>query len=111
MIMVTLNDNKVDKSEVFAEGWMENERAWGRPVALLVLPDGSLLISDDTADVVYRVTYRGRKSTQASAGKSATVVESASQSAQRLGLSQPRRLLPGPASGALAATCQHLQRT
>jgi glucose/arabinose dehydrogenase len=48
----------VEKSEVFAHGWMENERAWGRPVDVLVLADGSLLISDDTADAVYRVTYR-----------------------------------------------------
>ena len=39
---------------------MENERAWGRPVDLLVMPDGSLLISDDQASVVYRVTYRPR---------------------------------------------------
>ena len=60
VIMVTLKDNKVDKSEVFAEGWMENERVWGRPVDLLVLSDGSLLISDDHANVVYRVTYGGR---------------------------------------------------
>jgi len=60
VIMVTLKDNKVDQSEVFAEGWMENERVWGRPVDLLVLPDGSLLISDDYANVVYRVTYRSR---------------------------------------------------
>ena len=57
VMMVTLKDNKVDKYEVFAEGWMENERAWGRPVDLLVMPDGSLLISDDQAGVVYRVTY------------------------------------------------------
>ena len=61
VIMVTLRDNQVEKSEVFAEGWMENEQTWGRPVALLVLPDGSLLISDDYAGVVYRVTYRGAK--------------------------------------------------
>ena len=60
VIMVTLKDNEVDKSEVFADGWMQNEQAWGRPVALLVLPDGSLLISDDYASVVYRVSYRGR---------------------------------------------------
>ena len=60
VIMVTLKDNQVDKSEVFADGWMQNEQAWGRPVALLVLPDGSLLISDDYASVVYRVSYRGR---------------------------------------------------
>ena len=47
----------MDEYEQFASGWMENERAWGRPVDLLVKPDGSLLISDDTANAVYRVTY------------------------------------------------------
>ena len=59
VMMVTLkSDNKtVDKVEVFAEGWLENENFWGRPVDLLVMPDGSLLISDDTANAVYRVTY------------------------------------------------------
>ncbi len=59
VMMVTLkNDGKtVDKYEEFVTGWMENERAWGRPVDLLVMPDGSLLISDDTASAVYRVTY------------------------------------------------------
>jgi glucose/arabinose dehydrogenase len=58
-MMVTLkNDGKtVDKYEEFVTGWMDNERAWGRPVDLLVMPDGSLLISDDTANAVYRVTY------------------------------------------------------
>ena len=60
VIMVTLKNNAVAEAEVFADGWMENEQAWGRPVALLVMPDGSLLISDDTAGAVYRVTYRGR---------------------------------------------------
>ena len=59
VMMVTLKDDRktVDKVEEFATGWMENERAWGRPVDLLVMPDGSLLISDDTANAVYRVTY------------------------------------------------------
>jgi len=59
VMMVTLNkDGKtVDKYEEFATGWMENERAWGRPVDLLVMPDGSLLVSDDTANAVYRITY------------------------------------------------------
>jgi glucose/arabinose dehydrogenase len=60
VIMVTLKGDKVEKSEVFADGWMQNEQAWGRPVDVLVLPDGALLISDDTADAVYRVSYRGR---------------------------------------------------
>ncbi|HWA13765.1 MAG TPA: PQQ-dependent sugar dehydrogenase [Burkholderiales bacterium] len=59
VIMVTLKaDNRtVEKSEPFVEGWLEGERAWGRPVDLLQLADGSLLISDDAADAVYRVTY------------------------------------------------------
>jgi glucose/arabinose dehydrogenase len=47
----------VDKYEEFATGWLDNERAWGRPVDLLVMPDGALLISDDTASAVYRVTF------------------------------------------------------
>jgi len=60
VMMITLkNDGKtVDQYEEFATGWMENEHAWGRPVDLLVMPDGALLISDDTANAVYRITYR-----------------------------------------------------
>lgn len=41
--------------EVFADGWLQGERAWGRPVDLLELPDGSLLVSDDHAGAVYRI--------------------------------------------------------
>ena len=58
LLAVTLKDNReVLTSEVFASGWMENERAWGRPVDLLVMPDGALLVSDDAAGAVYRITY------------------------------------------------------
>ena len=39
----------------FIEGWLSGSTAWGRPVDLLQLPDGSLLISDDRAGAVYRV--------------------------------------------------------
>jgi glucose/arabinose dehydrogenase len=42
---------------VFAEGWLQDGRAWGRPVDLLVLPDGSLLVSDDRGGAIYRITY------------------------------------------------------
>jgi glucose/arabinose dehydrogenase len=45
--------------QVFIDGWLGGGgRAWGRPVDIAELPDGSLLISDDAAGVVYRVTYR-----------------------------------------------------
>ncbi len=59
VMMVTLKDDRrtVARYEEFATGWMENERAWGRPVDVLAMPDGSLLISDDTANAVYRITY------------------------------------------------------
>jgi glucose/arabinose dehydrogenase len=44
--------------EIFAEGWLEpNGKAWGRPADVLVAPDGALLVSDDTAGAVYRITY------------------------------------------------------
>jgi glucose/arabinose dehydrogenase len=42
---------------VFAQGWLKNGIAWGRPVDVEVLSDGSLLVSDDKADVIYRIDY------------------------------------------------------
>jgi glucose/arabinose dehydrogenase len=45
--------------EVFAKGWLHRGAAWGRPVDVEVLRDGSLLVSDDEAGVVYRITYDG----------------------------------------------------
>jgi glucose/arabinose dehydrogenase len=46
------------RQEVFAEGWMENEEAWGRPVDVEVMPDGALLVSDDLAGAIYRISYK-----------------------------------------------------
>ncbi len=43
--------------EVFAEGWLQEGAPWGRPVDILVLPDGSMLVSDDFAGVIYRIVY------------------------------------------------------
>ncbi len=43
---------------VFAEGWLQGTSAWGRPVDLLVMPDGALLVSDDSAGVIYRISYQ-----------------------------------------------------
>ena len=45
--------------EPFATGWLQGEKAWGRPVDVLVEPDGSLLVSDDVGEVIYRIRYTG----------------------------------------------------
>ena len=58
-----MENNKIYKAisyEPFVTGWMENEEAWGRPVATLIMPDGSLLVSDDHAGVIYRITYESK---------------------------------------------------
>jgi len=55
---VRLKDNRAVSYEVFAEGWLQDGNAWGRPVDLQVMPDGSLLVSDDKAGAIYRITYR-----------------------------------------------------
>ncbi|RKR44620.1 PQQ-dependent sugar dehydrogenase [Paraburkholderia sp. BL17N1] len=56
--VVTNPDGSNARQEVFAEGWLQSgETEWGRPADVLPLPDGSLLISDDYAGAVYRVTY------------------------------------------------------
>ena len=49
----------VEREESFASGWLSGETAWGRPVALAELPDGSVLLSDDLAGAIYRVRYDG----------------------------------------------------
>ncbi|WP_046861833.1 PQQ-dependent sugar dehydrogenase [Microvirga massiliensis] len=51
-------DGTADKPQVFAEGWLtDNGEYLGRPVDVAVLLDGSLLVSDDTAGAVYRISY------------------------------------------------------
>lgn len=57
VMLVKLEGNTVKSYEPFAEGWLQNGKAWGRPVDVLLLKDGSLLVSDDHANAVYRITY------------------------------------------------------
>lgn len=47
--------------ETFAHGWMDEatQKVWGRPVDVIVMKDGSMLVSDDQAGVIYRITYKG----------------------------------------------------
>jgi glucose/arabinose dehydrogenase len=59
-IMVTTlkEDGSADKMEVFADGWLQDTGEYlGRPVDVAPLKDGSLLVSDDLAGAVYRITY------------------------------------------------------
>lgn len=57
---VVVEGGRAVKHEVFAEGWLGSDGAvWGRPVDLEVMRDGSLLVSDDAAGVIYRIAYRG----------------------------------------------------
>ncbi len=54
---VKIEGNKAVSYEVFAEGWLQGQERWGRPVDVLVMPDGSLLVSDDYGDRIFRITY------------------------------------------------------
>jgi len=56
--LVKLDGARAVAYEPFVTGWLQGEEAWGRPADVLVLPDGSLLISDDTAGAIYRVRYQ-----------------------------------------------------
>ncbi len=60
--LVRFQNNKAVKYETFIDGWLQPSKIWGRPVDLLFLKDGSMLISDDYAGVIYRVKYSGNKS-------------------------------------------------
>jgi glucose/arabinose dehydrogenase len=65
-------DGTADKTEPFAEGWLnENGEYLGRPVDVAQLRDGSLLVSDDFAGAVYRITYGGGNGPAAKNGKKA----------------------------------------
>ncbi|MBD3427065.1 MAG: sorbosone dehydrogenase family protein [Candidatus Omnitrophica bacterium] len=57
VMLVRLEGDKAVSYEVFAEGWLTKEGAWGRPVDILLLPDGSMLVSDDKNGAIYRITY------------------------------------------------------
>ena len=48
------------RQETFAEGWLRKEGPWGRPNDIAEMRDGSLLVSDDMAGVIYRIRYASR---------------------------------------------------
>ena len=54
MFVPVVNDVAGEK-EIFADGWLQGEEAWGRPVDVEVMPDGSLLVSDDAGGRIFRI--------------------------------------------------------
>lgn len=57
IMTATIENGRVAKYDLFADGFLQGRLAWGRPVDLLQMPDGSMLVSDDTAGAIYRITY------------------------------------------------------
>ena len=60
--LVKFNNGKAVSEEVFVDGWLTNDdKVLGRPVDILELPDGSLLISDDELGLIYKLEYQGKQ--------------------------------------------------
>jgi len=61
LALVRIDDKgKATAYETFASGWLNDatQKVWGRPVDVIVMKDGSMLVSDDQANVIYRITYK-----------------------------------------------------
>ncbi|MDX1628956.1 MAG: sorbosone dehydrogenase family protein [Fulvivirga sp.] len=61
LMHVKLQNGQAVGADVFAKGWLNHETQdqFGRPVDVLQMPDGSLLVSDDYGNMVYRIWYEG----------------------------------------------------
>ncbi len=55
--MVRMSNGEPTAYDVFADGWLIDEEVSGRPVDLLQLEDGSVLLSDDQNELIYRIIY------------------------------------------------------
>ncbi len=59
LVRVTFfEDGGVESMQPFVTGWLQGQEAWGRPNDVLQLPDGSLLVADDQANAIYRISYK-----------------------------------------------------
>jgi glucose/arabinose dehydrogenase len=57
LVRVKFNGEKPVEVVNFATGWLSNNEAWGRPVDVITGPDGALYVSDDRANIIYRISY------------------------------------------------------
>jgi len=53
--------NKILEKEVFAKGWLQGKISWGRPVDIVQMLDGSILVSDDKSGAIYRISFLSNK--------------------------------------------------
>ncbi|HEY0842818.1 PQQ-dependent sugar dehydrogenase [Methylotenera sp.] len=58
LVRVKFKANEPLAVEDFATGWLSNQQVWGRPVDVLVGADGALYVSDDKANIIYRISYK-----------------------------------------------------
>jgi glucose/arabinose dehydrogenase len=58
VVFVPVKNGTAQGQEVFASGWLQGDKVRGRPVDVEVMPDGSLLVSDDLAGKIYRIYYK-----------------------------------------------------
>jgi len=58
LIRIPFTNGKPGDPKEFLFGWLEEGQAWGRPVAPVVGPAGSLYLSDDRADAIYRISWK-----------------------------------------------------
>jgi glucose/arabinose dehydrogenase len=57
--MDRVESDRAVEYQTFVSGWLDGATAWGRPVDVIEHRDGSLLVSDDRAGVIYRISYQG----------------------------------------------------
>lgn len=57
VVRVKFEGDKPVSIEDFATGWLSQRSAWGRPVDVIVGPDGAIYLSDDRSSMIYRATY------------------------------------------------------
>ena len=56
VVRVVMKDNRAERMEPFLTGFLQGRSYWGRPADVMILPDGSVLISDDLNGAIYRVS-------------------------------------------------------
>jgi glucose/arabinose dehydrogenase len=61
VMVARLEGSRVIDYQPFASGWLRLQQTIGRPADVLVMPDGSLLIADDHAGLIYRASYSGKR--------------------------------------------------